>query len=101
MGKIQIHLGRPVWVQTPGEQFDSMITEQFVKFITAPGYLTHDDLLFRAWLVEHIPTRERTISEKVKKQCLRFLKDTREAQFVESHAEEMKELFEAIGYKNM
>jgi hemerythrin len=101
MGKIKIHKGRPVWVQTPGEQFDEMIKDKFIEFITGPGHLSHNDLLFRAWLVEHIPTRKRTISEQVKEKCLQFLRDKRQAQFVESHAKEMEELFEAIGYKNV
>lgn len=80
------------------EQFDEMITEQFVKFITAPGYLTHDDLLFRHWLIMHIPTRKRTISEKVKEECLQFLRDKRAEQNEIRHEAERQE---ALAYKNM
>ena len=93
--------GRPVWIPTVAEQFDEMIKDKFIEFITGAGHLSHNDLLLRAWLVEHIPTRKRTISEQVKEKCLQFLRDKRQAQFVESHADEMKELFEAIGYKKI
>lgn len=99
MGKIRIHKGRPVWIKTPGEQFDSMIKDKFVEFITEPGHLSHNDMLFKEWLVEHIPERKRTISKAVKEQCLQFLRDKRAEQFAESHADEMKELLKAIGYK--
>ena len=101
MGKIRLQQGRLVWIQTPTEQYNEIITEHFRKFITAPGFLTHNDLLFRTWLVEHIPTRKKTISEQVKEECLQFLRDKRQDQVVEEHAEEMRELFEAIGYKNV
>ena len=97
MGKIRIHKGRPVWIPTPGELFDEMIKDKFIEFITATGYLTHDELLFREWLVIHIPERKRTISEKVKKECLQFLRDKRAEQNEIRHEAERQE---ALAYKN-
>lgn len=102
MGKIKIQQGRPVWVQTPGEQFNEMIRYKFIEMIMDTSEpLTHNDFLFRAWLAGYVRTTKGIISKEVKEKCLQFLKDKRAEQFVESHAGEMEELFEAIGYKNV
>jgi hypothetical protein len=98
MGKIRIHKGRPVWIPTVAEQFDGMITEHFIKFIKEPGSLTHNDFLFRTWMIEHIPERKRTISKEVKEQCLQFLRDKRAEQNEIRHEAERQE---ALAYKNM
>ena len=98
MGKIRIQQGRPVWVQTPGEQFDEMIKDKFIEFITGPGHLSHNEMLFRTWMIEHIPERKRTISKEVKEKCLQFLKEKRAEQNFKRHEAERQE---ALAYRNV
>jgi hypothetical protein len=98
MGKIRIHKGRPVWVPTVTERFNAMIRERFISFIKEPGSLTHDEMLFRDWLVGYVRTTNGIISKEVKEDCLQFLKEKRAKRNFERREAARRE---ALAYRNV
>ena len=80
------------------ERFNEMIKDKFIDMITDTfEHLSHNDYLFKVWLIGYIRTTKGIISKEIKEQCLQFLRDKRAEQFVEEHADEIKEL---LAYKN-
>jgi hypothetical protein len=99
MGKIRIHKGRPVWIPTVTERFNAMIKDKFIDMITDTSEpLTHNDFLFRDWLVGYVRTTKGIISKKVKEDCLQFLKDERAEQNEIRHEAARRE---ALDYRNV
>ena len=78
------------------KQYNDMIADKVIEIIKAEGHLSHNDFLFRKWLVQQVK-----VSQQTEKELLNFLKERRGNQFLEGHTDEINELFEAIGYKNV